>query len=261
MQGISTNRDCTAIADCLAAAGIEFVARYYCADQFSEKRLKEEALALSKAGLWIAVFYEDDPRQITYFTGSRGHQDGVLAYHIGRNLGQPAGSVIYFTADNDFTAAQISGPIADYFRGVQQGFTDAARAIDPAADSVYKIGVYGSGLCCQWLNTHLSFVEFAWLSESTSWRGTSTYADWDVTRRMTCAGCRGRQTGTTRATSANRSSSVSSSLAKGKRSTIPVDCDRETIRVGGNPGKREIVAGRKAIASGIWPVFGKARER
>ena len=181
-KGISTNRNCTQIADCLAQ-NFDFVARYYCAGQSSKKMRLAEAKVLCGAGLKLVAVYENNPTKIGYFNGSSGHADGVDGYHYAQQLNQAPGSAIYFTVDNDFSESQIAGSINDYFAGVVRGFVDAAAPQTP----VYQIGVYGSGLCCQWLKAHNPAVQFTWLAESGGWAGSKTYKDWSLKQSIMSA--------------------------------------------------------------------------
>lgn len=174
-KGISTNKNCTSIADCLAR-NFDFVIRYYCAGTSSKKMGINEAKALCAAGSKLAAVYENNPTKISYFNGNAGHADGVDAYHYAQLLHQAAASAIYFTVDNDFSESQIAGPINDYFAGIVRGFKDAAAP----QTAVYRIGVYGSGLCCQWLKAHNPAVELTWLAESSGWSGSKNYADWNL---------------------------------------------------------------------------------
>ena len=177
-KGISTNRRTTAHLACLRAGGTDFIVRYYSATTTQpEKRLTlSEAQAISAANMAIVACYEDRPTDPSYFTNSRGHLDALNAYHTATEMLQPKDSAIYFTVDYDATQSQIAQPISDYFRGVQRGFTDAAQGGAP----LYKIGVYGSGACCDWVKRHLKIAAYSWVAESTKWFGTASYTDFDL---------------------------------------------------------------------------------
>jgi Domain of unknown function (DUF1906) len=180
-RGISTNRNVSGNVDCLKAAGIDFVFRYYSQTTHQpEKRLTQgEAEALSASGIQIGVVYEDGPTSLSYFSTTRGHQDGVNAYHAAAQLHQPPESAIYFAVDYDAALADIAGAISDYFQGVNQGMSDAA-----AGNNSYQIGIYGSGAACDFLKTHSPFVQYSWLAESTGWLGSKHYAAWDVNQAI-----------------------------------------------------------------------------
>jgi len=178
-KGFDTIANCGPLAQQIKAAGYDFVARYYA--HGGRKRLTaEEANELSAATLQIVVVWEDAPTTADYFSRDRGVDDGTHAYESAVELGQPAGSGIYFAVDFDASLAEISGPIAEYFRGVQDGF--AAQSGDGAP--AYRIGVYGSGATCKWLRDQ-GLAELSWLAQSTGWAGHGTYADWNIKQEAT----------------------------------------------------------------------------
>jgi hypothetical protein len=185
MKGISTNRRTTNHVAGLRQAGVAFVARYYSTTTIQpEKRLTlPEAQAISAAGMTIVAVYEDGPTQVGYFSTSRGRRDGSNAYHAAVELLQPSGAAIYFAVDYDATSSDLAQAISDYFRGVVQGFADAAQGVPP----IYSIGVYGSGACCSWIKDHLRIAKYSWLAESTGWHGSHTYSDWNIKQSIATA--------------------------------------------------------------------------
>ena len=184
LNGISTSRNVAASAGCVAQHGIDFLMRYLSTTTKSPtKRLTaDEEAALSSAGLLIGVIYEDAPTDVSYFTGRRGHRDGVNACHSALDLHIPAGAAVYFAVDYDASMAHISGQILDYFGGVDQGVRDAGGGV-----SSYVVGIYGSGAACAFMKSHCPFVRFSWLAESTGWLGSQAYADWDIQQRRATA--------------------------------------------------------------------------
>lgn len=181
-NGISTNRNVTNSAACLKQAGIDFVFRYYSSTTTQpEKRLtKPEAEAILGAGLLLAIVYEDLPTTAEYFSNARGYQDATNAVKTAVSLGQPAGSAIYFAVDYNANSVESSGPILDYFKGVHQGIRDASAG----GVSSYSVGVYGSGDVCDFIKGQVGLARYSWLSESTGWNGSSTYAAWDVNQAI-----------------------------------------------------------------------------
>ncbi len=177
MKGISTNRICSNIASCLKQNGIDFVARYYSrTTKNPDKCLTlEEATALNKEGIALVTVYEDNPTSKSYFSTERGNRDGKSAYAYAQDINQPSQSAIYFAVDYDATLEDIKGPIKQYFQGVFDGLKDPSNS-----KPIYKIGVYGSGACCDYLRKNLDFVEFSWLSESTGWQDSKTYNNWNI---------------------------------------------------------------------------------
>jgi hypothetical protein len=176
LEGLSTNRRCEASADCLAAEGKRFVFRYHSRTTTqAEKRLHpREAALLARAGIAIATVYQDRATTLADFGRARGEQDAVSALVYAGQVGQPAGSAVYFAVDGDFSAAQIRQAIVPYFRSIDAAFRAAGRGT-----AQLKIGVYGSGLACRLIGA-LDFVAFRWLAESPGWRESATYDDWHV---------------------------------------------------------------------------------
>ena len=181
VQGISTNRDCTAAAAQLLASGIHFVFRYHATTtQQAEKRLSpKEAAEVARAGLDLATVYQDRARTPADFGRARGEQDGAAAIVYAGQVGQPAGSAVYFAVDVDFSEAQLRQFVLPYFQGVKAAFDAAA-----GGTAYLRIGVYGSGLTCRLLRATFDFVELGWLAESTGWRESKTYADWQVQQHL-----------------------------------------------------------------------------
>lgn len=71
---------------------------------------------------------------------------------------------IYFAVDYDPTQADLEGPVADYFAGVTS-----------TLGSGYRLGVYGSGMCCGFLLDH-GQADCSWLSQSTGFAGSKAFA-------------------------------------------------------------------------------------
>ena len=137
----------------------------------------EEIDAIRTAGLQLAIVYEYlGDRE--YYSSSHGRVDGYYAYHYAQQMHQPADSAIYFAIDYDpgpDHLPDIPGNIQAYLRGVLDGFNSFSNG-----QPVYKIGVYGAGVVCAWVRTHLPFVQYSWLAMSTGWTGRDSYKDWDV---------------------------------------------------------------------------------
>lgn len=181
LEGISTNRLCESSAACLASSGKSFVIRYYSrTTRQAEKQLRpREAAELARAGLHIAVVYQDRGRETDDFNLERGRLDGASAFASAGQVGQPAGSAIYFAVDTDFSAAQIRQFVIPYFQGVRQSLGQASGGA-----SIYRVGVYGSGLTCRLLKI-AGLAEFTWLAEATGWTESRSYSDFDVRQFVT----------------------------------------------------------------------------
>jgi len=180
MKGLSTNRRCSGSADCLKANGIEFVIRYYSetTQQPQKHLLPGEAAAVDRAGILLAVVYQDRQDQVEDFTNNAGLRDGKFAFQYARETGQPEGTTIFFAVDYDAEPAHLA-TIKEYFQGVTDGL--AAASGKPNA---YQVGVYGSGLVCKTLKS-ANLVVHTWLSESTGHRESATYKGWTVKQFIT----------------------------------------------------------------------------
>ncbi|WBY03280.1 DUF1906 domain-containing protein [Ramlibacter tataouinensis] len=176
-QGLSTNRPCDPVADCLALAGRQFVIRYHSRTTRNPgKRISpREAALLARAGLSIATVYQDNARLPADFGADRGELDGRSAYAAAAAIGQPPDSAIYFAVDADFSEPQIRSFVLPYFEGVRRGLAAAAGGASP-----YGVGVYGSGLACRLVRDEAALARFAWLAVAAGWRESRTYAGWDV---------------------------------------------------------------------------------
>lgn len=161
--GFDTAQPMTAHAQALRRQGVDFVMRYY--SHNSAKNLgAEEARTLTAAGLRLGAVWESAGTHAGYFGRAQGRSDGSAALALARAVGQPEGSSIYFAVDYDPSQADLDGPVADYF-----------SALASILGSGYRIGVYGSGLCCGFLLDRKQ-ADCSWLSQSTGFAGTKAFA-------------------------------------------------------------------------------------
>lgn len=173
-QGFDTNHSCLDVVDTLKALQVDFVGRYY-ANAGSKVLTREEALALSAAGIAIVAVWEDGfPTRAGYFSYAKGVDDATSAFHDAQVIGQPIDSPIYFAVDFDASEDEVGGPINDYFRGIAAGFAASSGAGD-----CHPVGVYGSGLTCSSLLAR-NLASVAWLSQSTGFRESKTYTGWVI---------------------------------------------------------------------------------
>jgi hypothetical protein len=171
-KGLDVQVDCSSKIDCLTSEGFQFVGRYYNTNNPSKNLRLAEAQALSAAGITTVVVWENGfPTKASYFSNAKGVSDAAAALKMSSEIGQPVGSAIYFAVDYDATAADVSGPISQYFQGVKSVFD--------AAEQQYAIGVYGSGATCQSL-LDAGLVTFTWLSQSTGFRGSKTFTAFNI---------------------------------------------------------------------------------
>jgi hypothetical protein len=174
--GIDMRSPCTAsAAKCLFLNGIQFVGRYYTSIPGDSKLLTlAEAQTISASGLTIVSVYEDDG---TTFSAALGTENANTALEQAGAVGQSPGSAIYFAVDYDADADDLAHDIIPYFAAVSAQFAGQ-----------YAVGVYGSGfVCASALNA--GYASYAWLSMSTSFRGSSTFAGWSIRQEPTTTLC------------------------------------------------------------------------
>jgi len=170
-KGLDAAISLTASAECIKAAGYTFTCRYYNVNDPDKSLTRPEALALSEVGLDIVTVWENGyPTAPDYFGMTKGIYDGEHAAREAQEVGQPAGTPIYFAVDFDAQVSDLEN-IDNYFRGVAQGLTNGG--------SQYAIGAYGSGRVLAHLQNH-PHVNYFWLAGSTGWSG---YDDFNASRR------------------------------------------------------------------------------
>ncbi|PKR82824.1 glycoside hydrolase domain-containing protein [Heyndrickxia camelliae] len=123
-------------AKSLAKEGVTHVGRYL--NQGWKGLTKEEVSAVKAAGLQIFSIFESNPTKRSYFTATQGKSDAEEAEKIAKALGQPKGSVIYFTVDYDALQGDFD-EILTYFKAVNATLED------------YKVGAYGSYYVMEYL--------------------------------------------------------------------------------------------------------------
>lgn len=165
VTGIDTNVNCLPHVACIAAARMSFAVRYY-ADASSKTLKLDEARALVAAGLRLVTVYQDFNNDISRFSAAEGTRQANNALRHAARIGQPKDTAIYFAVDFDPTAAQIAGPVTDYFRAINTVLAGAATRYTP--------GVYGSGLACRTIRD-TGLARFTWLSGSTGFQGSRAF--------------------------------------------------------------------------------------
>lgn len=171
MSIIDTPNNTESAIPCLLARGVRTVIRYYNfsnSQTFPRKRMElAEAQALSAQGLQIGVVFQQRQNRADDFTELKGFEAGRRAHrHARENIGQPAGSGIYFSADFDASEEEIRENIAPYFEGVRRAFNQ-----ESGGGASYRVGLYGSGLTSTTL-TQRGLIELTWLAMSRGFRGT-----------------------------------------------------------------------------------------
>ena len=174
MGDINTGVDSSSVispsaAHCLAQLGFTFAARYYRSHKSKLNRLaREEALAISAAGLNIVAVFEYAGTKASYFTAEQAQMDVKDALDQAAEVGQPIGSAIYFAVDYNATLEDIDGPVTDYFEVV-------SATLRPK----YLVGVYGSGATCAAMLS-AGLADFAWLAQSVGFIGTPGFTSWSL---------------------------------------------------------------------------------
>jgi len=171
LKGLDTTMELTRHAQALKEQGYAFALRYYSHNAAKNLSLGE-ARALSQAGLALGAVWETSGTRAGFFTRAQGLADGAAAFRMARDvIGQPFGSAIYFAVDYDPTQADLDGAVSNYFTGVH-----AALYVAAEGKPSYRVGVYGSGLCCGTL-VERGQAALSWLSQSTAFAGSRLYAD------------------------------------------------------------------------------------
>jgi hypothetical protein len=171
LKGLDTTIELTRHALALRQQGFDFAMRYY-SNNASKNLSLGEARALAGAGLKIGVVWETSGTHAGFFSRAQGLADGAQAYRMAKEaIGQPFGSAIYFAVDYDPTQADLDGVISNYFTGVH-----AALYVANEGEPSYRVGVYGSGLCCGTL-VERGQAALSWLSHSTAFAGSRQYAE------------------------------------------------------------------------------------
>ncbi|WP_185748464.1 DUF1906 domain-containing protein [Herbaspirillum sp. SJZ107] len=171
LKGLDTTLELTRHAQALKRQGYDFALRYYSHNAAKNLSLGE-ARALAQAGMRIGVVWETAGTRAGFFTRAQGLADGAAAWLMAtQTIGQPFGSAIYFAVDYDPTQADIDGAISNYFTGVH-----AALYVANEGRPSYRVGVYGSGLCCGALMER-GIAACSWLSQSTAFAGSRQYAE------------------------------------------------------------------------------------
>jgi hypothetical protein len=171
MSIIDANSNTTSRIPCLLSQGVRTIIRYYNfsnSRRLPEKRMElAEAQALASHGIQMAAVFQQRQDQADDFSELKGVAAGRRAYRYARdNIGQPAGSAIYFGVDFDASSSQIRNNIAPFFEGVKRTFAE-----EGGGNPEYRIGAYGSGLVCGTL-TRSGLIGLTWLSLSRGHRGT-----------------------------------------------------------------------------------------
>jgi len=178
---LDTTRDCTAAIERLRQGGCDAVIRYYSRSKW--KRLsQEEAIALGRAGIRLAIVYQNRQNRAADFSSITGEAAGRDADDYARNvIFQPKNSAIYFAVDFDASKTEIDANVAPYFEAARRSLATAAGGVPD-----YRVGVYGSGRVCRMISD-ANLAEFTWLAQARGWAEYQKYASamkWDLKQGM-----------------------------------------------------------------------------
>jgi hypothetical protein len=139
-------------------------------------------------GLQIFSIYEhlgmDQP---SYYTGigtksatNIGFKDGKAAYTAAMNDGQGSwvGSAIYVGAEPPVAATDtvLLTDIEDYFKGLWQGFVDAAKTLSNGV-VLFTLGIYGYGAADDAVKSN-DLATYSWLAGSQA--AAEGYTNWNI---------------------------------------------------------------------------------
>jgi hypothetical protein len=157
------------IAD-FRSRGYAFAIRYYSLAKAENKvtLTRAEAQEISSDGLMCVTVYQFDARSRASFILGNATRDAERALVCAAAVGQPHGTPIYFGVDYNANPEDLTAVLVPYFRRV-------SSILSPN----FTAGVYGSGLVCKTLLDDKS-VTHSWLSQSTSFRGTSSFTGWNM---------------------------------------------------------------------------------
>jgi hypothetical protein len=109
--------------DCLIDNGVTFIGRYY-KPKHSDGSIsdyvltRDEALLISGKGLFLVTVYQDSGNDAGHFTYDKGINDCSEAIERAIEVGQPAGTPIYFAVDYDAAGSSTIDNVKYYFYGV-----------------------------------------------------------------------------------------------------------------------------------------------
>jgi hypothetical protein len=147
----------------LKSRNVGIVGRYYSSDA-SKRLTKSEAQRVCAAGLKLFVVFEDDHGDPP-LDSDAGTSDAQIALQQAEDLGQPAGTAIYFALEH-----LPSGYKAEHVPGIINYVQQVRAVIFPK----YRVGVYSDGVVLDALLKE-GLIEVAWLSASISFEGSQEF--------------------------------------------------------------------------------------
>ena len=171
----------------LKSAGVTTIGRYYdraygsgigesCYHHPLKTLTKAELTAIESAGLSVFVVFQHCGAQCVNFdlqnkaTAGKGRKDAQAAVRLAEELGQPAGTPIYFAIDFDPTPGRDNPlPAARIWASIDAYFDQVGHVL---ARTRWQVGVYGAGITCQRLKAS-GKAKYFWLSSSLGHLGTA----------------------------------------------------------------------------------------
>jgi hypothetical protein len=147
----------TTTAPIIKEAGYSFAVRYY-SENKGKRIYRDEALAISNAGLQLVSIYQDANHTLECFTYDNGYAECMTAIDQAIEIGQPVTTPIYFTVDYNADYSNIN-IVYDYFNGVNAAMSDFTKK-DSLRRS-WKIGGYGSYFVVKSLDEQ-NLVSYLW---------------------------------------------------------------------------------------------------
>jgi hypothetical protein len=139
-----------------AKAGYKAVSMYLSNDP-SKNATSAHINAYHKHGIGVLLNWESQAGAPVK-GASQGTADATEAVDQARKLKAPAGTVIYFSCDQDVSEAQISGPVAAYYKA-------AGKVVHAAG---YGLGCYGEADLVHYLAAH-KITDAEW--QTLAWSG------------------------------------------------------------------------------------------
>lgn len=173
----------------LKSAGVTTIGRYYdrpygtgigefCYHHPSKTLTKAELAAIEDAGMSVYVVFQHCGAQCVNFdlankeTAEKGRKDAEGAVRLAQELGQPAGTPIYFAIDFDPTPGRDNPlPAARIWPSIEAYFDQVNEVL---AKTHWQVGVYGAGITCQRLKAS-GKANYFWLSSSLGHLGTPDF--------------------------------------------------------------------------------------
>lgn len=179
LTGVLTGLDASAsvsyeTAKKMKADGISYVVRYYfdydSSVNWKYSLTKEEAKDITRAGIKIVAVYQDGGKKIEYYTKEQGIKDCKKAIKNATEVGQPAGTPIYFTVDADIQSKDLS-KCSDYFEGIKD-------TLEKESSNKWKIGVYGSKSVVEAMKQKLGQDTYIW--QTRAWSADDLTSDYNI---------------------------------------------------------------------------------